>query len=128
MNFQDILNYYDEDNYNDHNRGDACLYVPCTALGHECRSWCQTRATRIVIDSPVDTVVIRKYPRTGSAYIIKYETLPDSRWTFKQDLVNPKTFIRILESLDYPVHQDKELEKALTKMLNLGKIEEPWEW
>lgn len=123
-----FLDQYDEGNYNVHNTLGECLYIPCVAPGHECRSWCQTRATRIVIDSPVDTVVIRKYPRTGSAYIIKYDTLPDNRWSFKQDMVNPKSFIRILERLDYPVHHDKELEKALTKMLNLGKIEEPWMW
>lgn len=127
MNFQDIFCQCDNDNYNV-NRVDDCLFIPCKAPGHECRRWLQTRTTRIVIDSPVDTVVIRKYPRTGSAYIIKYETLPDSRWSFKQDLVNPKQFIRILEKLDYPVHQDRALQDALTKMLNLGKVEEPWEW
>ena len=128
MDFQDFLDYYNEDSYTVHNTVGVHSFIPCTAPGHECRRWCQTRATRIIIDSPVDTVVIRKYPRTGSAYIIKYETLPDNRWIFKQDMVNPKTFISILERLDYPVHQDKELEKSLTKMLNLGEIEEPWEW
>ena len=127
INFTDILDEYEEGNYIRKSVGDL-LYVPCVAPGHECRRWCQTRATRIIIDSPVDTVVIRKYPRTGSAYIIKYETLPDNRWTFKQDIVNPKQFISLLERLDYPVHQDAELEKALSKMLNLGEVEEPWEW